>query len=218
MNTIRVLLADDHALIRAGIRALLEKIEGIEVVAEASDGREALELAKQHAPDVFLTDIAMPGLNGLEAVARVKKKFDGQLHMVILSMHTNEEYVREAFLAGASGYIVKGADPSELELAVKSVMRGEIYLSPAISKSIVAHFLKPNSDESYSSNILTSRQREILQLIAEGQTTKDIAQLLDLSIKTIETHRTELMKRLDIHDVAGLVRYAIRQGLISTET
>jgi len=186
-------------------------------VAEASDGREALELVKQHAPNIVLTDISMPGLNGLEAISRIKK-FDAQLPIIILSMHTSEEYVREALRVGACGYVVKGADPSELELAIKSAIRGEIYLSPAISKSIVSHFLKQNPDEFRSEHDLTSCQREILQLIAEGQTTKDIAQLLDLSIKTIETHRTELMKRLDIHDVTGLVRDAIRCGLISPET
>jgi len=217
MNTIRVLLADDHILIRAGIRSLLENIEGMEVVAEASDGREALELVKQHAPDILITDIAMPGLNGLEAISRLKK-FNANLHIIILSMHTSKEYVREALRLGAHGYVVKGADPSELELAVKSAIRGEIYLSPAISKSIVSHFLQQPPGESEPEHDLTSRQREILQLIAEGQTTKDIARLLDLSIKTIETHRTDLMKRLDIHDVAGLVRYAIRRGLISPET
>ena len=215
MNKIRVLLADDHILIRAGVRSLLENIEGTEVVAEASDGREALELVKQHSPDILVTDIAMPGLNGLEAISRLKKS-NFNLHIIILSMHTSEEYVREALRVGASGYVVKGADPSELELAVKSVMRGEIYLSPAISKSIVSHFLQQPPGE--AEHDLTSRQREILQLIAEGQTTKDIARLLDLSIKTIETHRTDLMKRLDIHDVTGLVRYAIRRGLISTES
>lgn len=217
MSAIRILLADDHTLIRAGVRALLENIEGMEVVAEASDGRVAMELAAQHTPDVLLTDIAMPGLNGLEAITRIKKLHD-RLQIVILSMHTSEEYVREALSAGASGYVVKGADPSELELALRSVMRGEIYLSPAISKSIVSQFLKQSTPEADSTKDLTSRQREILQLIAEGKTTKDIAQLLDLSIKTVETHRTELMKRLDIHDVAGLVRYAIRRGLISPET
>ena len=217
MDTIRVLLADDHILIRAGVRALLENIEGIDVIGEASDGRQAMELVKEHSPDILLTDIAMPGLNGLEAIARIKKSFD-RLHIIVLSMHTSEEYVREALGVGAGGYIVKGADPSELELALKSVMRGELYLSPAISKSIVSHFLKQSPTASDPVKELTSRQREILQLIAEGQTTKDIAQLLDLSIKTVETHRTDLMKRLDIHDVAGLVRYAIRRGLISSES
>jgi DNA-binding NarL/FixJ family response regulator len=216
MNTIRIILADDHILIRAGVRSLLENIEGMEVVAEASDGRETLELVKQYAPNIVLTDISMPGLNGLEAISRIKK-FDAKIPIIILSMHTSEEYVREALRVGASGYVVKGADPSELELPVKAVIRGEIYLSPAISKTIVSHFLKQNPDEFRSEHDLTSRQREILQLIAEGRTTKDIAQLLNLSIKTIETHRTELMKRLDIHDVAGLVRYAIRRGLISPE-
>jgi len=217
MDTITVLLADDHTLIRAGIRALLENIQGITVVAEANDGREALELASLHAPKIFLTDITMPGLNGLEAIPRIKK-LDEKIHIIILSMHTNEEYVREALLVGASGYLVKGADPAELELAIKSVMRGEMYLSPAISKSVVSQFLQQTSTGSELIKELTSRQREILQLIAEGKTTKDIAQLLDLSTKTVETHRTELMKRLEIHDLAGLVRYAIRHGLVSIES
>lgn len=216
MDTIRILLADDHALIRAGIRALLENIHGITVVAEANDGREAIELVNLHSPDILLTDIAMPGLNGLEAIPRIKKLHE-KIHIIILSMHTNEEYVREALLVGASGYLVKGADPSELELAIKSVMRGEMYLSPAISKSIVSKFLQQPPQGSEPIKDLTSRQREILQLIAEGKTTKGIAQLINLSTKTVETHRTELMKRLDIHDLAGLVRYAIRHGLVSIE-
>jgi len=194
MNTIRIVLADDHTLIRAGVRALLENIPGMEVVGEASDGREALELVKEQEPDVMLTDIAMPGLNGLEAISRLKK-ITTHIHILILSMHTSEEYVREALLVGASGYLVKVADPAELELALKSVMRGEHYLSPAISKSVVSHFLNQPSGTPDPMKELTSRQREILQLIAEGQTTKDMAQFLDLSVKTSETHRTELMKR-----------------------
>ncbi len=217
MNTIKILIADDHTLIRAGIRALLEHIQDITVVAEANDGREAIAFVIQHTPNILLTDIAMPGLNGLEAITRIKK-LDKKIHIIILSMHTNEEYVREALLVGASGYLVKGADPSELELAIRSVMRGEIYLSPAVSKSIVSQFLQQASHTSDPTKELSSRQREILQLIAEGKTTKDIAQLLHLSTKTVETHRTELMKRLGIHDLAGLVRYAIRHGLVSIES
>ena len=217
MNTLRVLVADDHTLVRAGMRMLLENIDGIEVVAEASDGRETLDLAQHHEPDILLTDISMPGLNGLEAIARLKK-ISPTLRIIAFSMHTNEEYVREALTAGAHGYLVKGADPAELELALKAVSRGEVYLSPAISKSVVTGFLETQELDPDHSKDLTSRQREILQLIAEGKTTKDMAQLLTLSVKTIETHRTELMSRLDIHDVAGLVRYAIRRGWVSSDT
>ena len=217
MGLLKLLLVDDHTLIRAGVRMLLENIEGVQVVAEGNNGRELLELVDSHHPDILLTDIAMPGLNGLEAMARLRKTHP-TLRIMVLSMHTNEEYVRGAFSAGANAYLVKGADPAELEAALKAVAKGEVYLSPAISKAVVTQFLHAQPSESDGSKELTPRQREILQLIAEGQTTKEMARLLDLSIKTVETHRTELMNRLDIHDVAGLVRYAIRRGLISSET
>jgi DNA-binding NarL/FixJ family response regulator len=217
MSTIRVLIADDHTLVRAGMRMLLENIEGIQVVAEASDGREILTLVERYQPHIVLTDIAMPGLNGLEAISRLKQS-NPTLHIIVLSMHTTEEYVREALTSGAQGYLIKGADPSELTLALKAVIRGETYLSPAVSKSVITGFLEMNGHEPIRGKALTSRQREILQLIAEGQSTKNIAQLLNVSVKTVETHRTELMNRLDIHEVAGLVRYAIRQGIISSET
>ncbi len=216
MNTLRVLLADDHTLVRAGVRILLQNIAGIEVVGEASEGREILDLVKLHQPDILLTDLAMPGLNGLEAIARLKREAPA-LQIVVLSMHTNEEYVREALTLGAQGYLVKGADPAELELALKAVNRGEVYLSPAVSKSVVSGFLDTNIHDPNPAKKLTFRQREILQLIAEGKTSKDIAKILDLSAKTIESHRTELMNRLNIHDVAGLVRYAIRRGVISAD-
>ena len=216
MNTLRVLLADDHTLVRAGVRMLLENLGNMEVVAEASEGREIFDLVKLHEPDILLTDLAMPGLNGLEAIGRLKREVPA-LHIIVLSMHTNEEYVREALTAGAQGYLVKGADPAELELALKAVTRGEVYLSPAVSKSVVTGFLDMNIQETDPTKKLTSRQREILQLIAEGKTSKDIAKTLKLSAKTIESHRTELMNRLDIHDVAGLVRYAIRRGVISAD-
>lgn len=216
MKTIRVLLADDHALVRAGFRALLESLPDMEVIAEAGDGREALRLIELHQPDVVLMDIGMPGLNGLEAAARLAQQ-SPSIPVIILSMHATEEYVLRALRAGAVGYLLKDAGTAELELAVRAVVRGETYLSPAVSKHVIAEYVQRVSNEPNSLEQLTPRHREILQLIAEGQTTKEIAQTLDLSIKTVETYRTQLMERLDIHDIAGLVRYAIRTGLISPD-
>ena len=210
---IRVLLADDHTLVRAGIRSLLENMVGIEVIAEASDGRDALRLVRAHRPDVVLMDIAMPGLNGLEAAARIAKKFPN-VRVVILSMHVNEEYVLQALRAGAAGYMVKGADAAELEIAIRAVARGETYLSPMVSKHVVTDYIQRISGETSPLELLTPRQREVLQLIAEGYSTKKIARTLKISVKTVETHRMQLMERLDIHDIAGLVRYAIRVGLV----
>jgi DNA-binding NarL/FixJ family response regulator len=216
MNPIRVLLADNHTLVRAGLRALLRSIDGIEVVAEADDGREALHLVGTQQPDVVLMDVAMPEMNGLEATARVSKEFPS-VRVIILSMHANEEYVLQALRAGAAGYVLKDSGVSELELALKSVSRGETYLSPAVSKHVVADYVRRVGGESNSLEQLTPRQREILQLLAEGRSMKEIAQLLFISIKTVETHRAQLMERLDIHDVPGLVRYAIRIGLVTPD-
>jgi DNA-binding NarL/FixJ family response regulator len=217
MKSIRVLLADDHTLVRAGIRSLLESLPTIEVVAEAGDGRAALALIETHQPDVILLDVAMPGLNGLETVAHVTDGFP-YVRVIILSMHSNEEYVLRALRAGAAGYLLKDAGPAELELAIMAVMNNETYLAPAVSRH-VADYVRRTAEALPSSSLdrLTSRQREILQLIAEGHTTQEIAQLLDLSVKTVDTHRSQLMARLDIHDIAGLVRYAIRVGLITAE-
>lgn len=213
MNPIRIVLAEDHTLVRAGIRALLKEIPGIEVVAEASDGREAIRLVETHEPDILLTDIAMPDLNGLEAVARLSRNHP-RTRVIVLSMHVDQAYVRQALKAGAAGYLVKGSDVSELVLALKAVAGGKMYLSPAVSKSLVQNYLRGSRDTSGRLEYLTSRQREILQLIAEGRSTKEIAQHLHLSIKTVETHRASIMKRLDIHNVAGLVRFAIQIELI----
>ncbi|MDZ8051707.1 MAG: response regulator [Aulosira sp. ZfuVER01] len=214
---IRVLLADNHTLVRAGLRALLHTIQGIQVIAEAGDGREALHLIAKHQPDVVLMDIAMPEMNGLEAAAHVVKEFP-QVRVIMLSMHANEEYVLQALRIGAMGYLLKDAGISELELAIKAISQGETYLSPAVSKHVVANYLQRVGNEPNSLEQLTSRQREILQLIAEGRSTKEIAELLYISVKTVETHRMQLMKRLDIHDVAGLVRYAIRMGLVISDS
>lgn len=214
MSTIRVLLADDHALVRAGFRALLEGLPGIQVVGEAGNGREALNLIQQTRPDVVLMDIAMSGLNGLEATARATRD-NPHVRVIILSMHANEEYVLQALRAGAAGYLIKDADLAELELAVRAVARGETYLSPAVSKHVIAEYLRRTAGEPSPLSLLTPRQREILQLIAEGLTTKEIAHTLGISVKTVETHRAALMERLDIHDVPGLVRFAVRTGLVS---
>ena len=216
MNPIRVLLVEDHVLVREGIRALLRSLEGIDVVAEANDGREALRLIQTHQPDVVLMDIAMPGLNGLEAAARTAKECP-TVRLIMLSMHANEEYVRQALRAGVAGYLLKGADISELEFAIRSVARGETYLTPVVAKHVIQEFIRAQEHESDGLAGLTSRQREILQLIAEGRTTKGIAQVLNLSVKTVESHRVQLMERLKIRDVPGLVRYAIRVGLISPD-
>jgi DNA-binding NarL/FixJ family response regulator len=222
MMPIRVLLADDHRLVRAGIRSLLHQHAGVEVVAEAGDGREALELVEIHRPDVVVLDIAMQGLNGIDAAAQIGPRFP-ETRVIMLSMYANEEYVAQALQAGAAAYLLKDAATSELELALRSVMRGETYLSPAVSKTLVADYLRrvrgQAALEGPAARVvpLTPRQREILQLIAEGKTTKEIARTLKLSVKTIDTHRTQLMERLDIHDVAGLVRYAIAIGLITAQ-
>lgn len=222
MNPTRVLLVDDHLLVRAGLRTLLEQMPGTEVVGESSNGREALDLIKANPPDVVLMDITMAEMNGLVATAQITHDFP-QVRILMLSMHATKEYVTQALQAGASGYLLKDAAPTELELAIRSVMRGEKYLSPAVSTHVIADYLQrttPTSrtdTESSSTTPLTLRQREILQLIAEGNTTKEIAAKLTLSVKTVETHRTQLMERLDIHDIAGLVRYAIRIGLVTPD-
>jgi len=217
MNTIRLLLADDHRLMRAGLRALLHSLPQVQVVAEAGNGYEALQLAEQHRPDIVIMDIGMGELNGLEATARLTKLAPAP-HVIILSMHANEEYVRRALQAGAVGYLLKGAEPAELEFAIQAVMRGETYLTPAVSKQVIHDYLESGAAKPDPLGELTPRQREVLQLIAEGQSTKEIAYRLNLSIKTVEAHRGELMNRLDIHDVAGLVRFAIRTGLVTPDS
>jgi len=216
MNPIRILLCDDHLLIRASLKSLIGEFPGIEVVGEAGDGREALEHVAKSRPSVVLMDIAMPGLNGLEATRRLIKDHP-QVRVVMLSMHADESHVLQALRAGASGYVLKGSAPRELEMAIEAVARGEIFLSPAISKHVIDVYLNRAEGQTNSLDLLTPRQREILQLIAEGKSSKQIAQLLEASVKTIESHRASLMERLDIHDVAGLVRYAIRHGLVSPE-
>jgi len=216
MTTLRILIADDHTLVRAGFRSLLEKLEDCEVVAEVSDGREALRLVGQLQPDVVLMDVKMPGLNGLEATARISRDYPN-VRVVILSMYINEEYVLQALRAGAVGYLLKDAATVELQLAIQAAVRGEMYLSPAISKRVLQDYIQLVGSGGGMLDALTGRQREVLQLIAEGRTMKEIAKLLHINVKTAESHRTQLMERLDIHDVTGLVRFAIRVGLVTLE-
>jgi DNA-binding NarL/FixJ family response regulator len=214
MNSIRILLADDHALVRAGIRSLLEKISNVEVVGEASTGREALEMVKIRLPNLVLMDIAMTELGGLETLPRIRKDFPG-VKVIILSAHANEEYVIRALRGGAAGYMLKDAATAELQLAIGSVAQDKTYLSPSISRPVIDSYLERVGGQLSPLEQLTARQREILQLIAEGKNTKEIASKLDISVKTIESHRLQLMERLNIHDIPGLVRYAIRSGLVS---
>ena len=214
-QSIRVILADDHTLVRAGIRALLEKLPEVEVIGEADDGRQVLELVRAHQPDVVVLDIAMPGLNGLEAAERMARDFP-KVRIIILSMHNNEEYVLRALKAGAAGYLLKKAATTELATALHEVVRGEIYLSQEIKlqKTFPLHGI---TNQKSPLEQLTGRQREILQLIAEGQNTKQIGDILKVSPKTVEYHRMKLMTGLDLHDIPGLVRFALRAGLIPSE-
>jgi DNA-binding NarL/FixJ family response regulator len=211
---LRIMLADDHTLVRAGLHKLIDAMPGVEVVGEAGDGQTLLTMVEQMHPDVVLMDIAMPGLNGLETTARLLQS-NPAIRVMILSMHQSEEYVRRALRLGAVAYLLKDSAPMELELALAAVLRGETYLSPAVSKGVVNDYVQRLRDEDQPGDQLSPRQREVLQLIAEGLSTKEIARQLNLSVKTIETHRTSLMKLLDVHEVTGLVRYALKIGLVA---
>jgi len=215
MEPMRIILADDRALVRAGFRALLREM-GIQIVAEASNGLEVLQLAAQHQPDLVLMDIAMPGLNGLEATARLTENFPN-VRVVIISMHANIEYVRRAMQAGAAGYLLKNAKAAELEIALSAVAQGEVYLSPAVAKFVAADYARRGQADNPSGVRLTPRQLEVLQLIAKGYTRKQIAEKLDISVKTYDTYRTQLMRHLGIQDAAGLVRFANQMGLVTPD-
>jgi DNA-binding NarL/FixJ family response regulator len=217
MSNIRVLLADDHTIVRKGLRSLLEGKAGIEIVGEAQDGREALQKCAQLHPEVVLIDIAMPGLNGIEAIRQIKHRFP-EIHTLVLTMHDDIEYIRQALHAGASGYVVKQAAPTDLVLAIQAAHRGDCYLSPSIAGKVVQEYIQRDLDEIVRYDQLTSRQREVLQLIAEGHSTREIAELLTISVKTVETHRANLMDKLDIHTTAGLTQYAIQKGIIWPDT
>jgi len=220
MSGVRIVLADDHTLVRAGLRKLLESIEGFQIVAEFTNGRDVLRGVRAHRPDIVLMDIAMPELNGLEATARIASGEEA-CPVLILSMHATEQYVLEALRNGAAGYVLKDAGVDELERAIRCVVRGEKYLTPAVSRHVLDDYMRriraDAAEEASASRALTARQREILQLIAEGKSTREIAERLHLSVKTVETHRSQIMQRLDIYDVAGLTRYAIRAGIITPD-
>ncbi len=217
IKNVRVVLADDHPIVRAGIRAELEKIPGIEVAGEASDGREAIDLISAKKPNLVFMDISMKGLNGLEATARITREFP-DVRVVILSMHQNEEYFWQALKSGAAGYLLKKAATAELANAVSRVLSGEIYLTREMSNRMLRKLpLQQIAHQKSPLERLTDRQREILQLIAEGQTTKAIALILKVSPKTVEYHRAKLMERLNIFDIPGLVRFALQSGLVLQE-
>jgi two-component system response regulator NreC len=204
-----VLLADDHQIVRQGLRALLER-EGLEVVGEASDGHEAVNIGARLRPDIAVIDFVMPMLNGLDAAAQLKRH-SPLTKSILLTMHSEGQCVLEAFRLGLRGYVIKTQAASDLVQAIREVNRGAVYLSPSISRTVIDAYL---SKSETPADPLTPREREVLQLVAEGKTTKEIACLLDLSVKTAETHRTKIMRKLEIHQTAGLVRYAIRRGLV----
>ena len=215
MTPIRVLIADDHALVRAGIRALVERIDGVVVVGEAGKGSEALELVRQLSPDLILLDITMPDGNGFEVLDQVTKHYP-EIRVIVLTVHEAGEYALRAVREGAAGYLPKSAASIELEQAIQTVIRGERYISPETAQNTIFEVTNRRTKRDLLAT-LSPRQREVLRLIAEGRTTKQIAQELEISVKTVETHRAQLMERLGIHDVAGLVRYAIIVGIIEVE-
>jgi DNA-binding NarL/FixJ family response regulator len=211
MTHLRVLLADDHALVRAGIRALLDRLSDVQVVAEANDGREALRLIETQPVDIVLMDVAMSGLNGLAATERIAREHP-RVRVIMLSMHANEEYVWQALHSGAAGYLLKDASLAELDLALKAVSGGEVYLGPQLAQRLEEYVQRVGTERSLLEQ-LSLRQREVLQLIAEGHSTLDIARIMQVSAKTVETHRAQVMDRLGIYTVAGLVRYALHSKL-----
>jgi two-component system response regulator NreC len=217
MSKITVLVAEDHTIVRKGICSLIDGKADIQVVGEAEDGREAIDKVMALSPDVVLMDITMPRLNGLEATRQIKKMFP-QIKILALTMYTNEEYILQILQAGASGYVIKQAAPAELLSAIHAVYRGDSFLSPSISKTIIDEYLKhsaPNAPVEHEK--LTDREREVLQLIAEGYSNREIADKLQVSIKTVGVHRTNLMEKLEIHNVTDLVKYALRKGIISLD-
>jgi DNA-binding NarL/FixJ family response regulator len=216
MKTIRILLADDHTVVRKGLRLLLESHAGFEVVADACDGREAIALAEQHQPDVAVLDIGMPVLNGIEAARQLSAKLP-RTAIVMLSMHSDEGYVLRALKSGARAYLLKDSAEYDLIAAIKAVSEGKAFFSPAISKMLVEDYMRQmrERDVEDSYELLTTREREILQLLAEGESNKDVASRLHLSLYTVETHRSNIFQKLNLHSSAELILYAIRKGVIS---
>ncbi|MCF7875795.1 response regulator transcription factor [Candidatus Bipolaricaulota bacterium] len=218
MDNTSVILAEDHAIVRKGLRSLLKEEEGIKIEGEAENGREALELVEKYRPEIVIMDITMPGLNGIEATKLINERYP-ETKVLVLTRHSKEEYVFEALKAGASGYIVKEDLPEELTSAVRTVTKGNRYFSPSITTKIVDKLLEEDGGETENlgKSPLTSREREVLQLIAEGNTNREIAEILTVSKKTVGTHRSNLMEKLDIHNVADLTKYAIEAGIIETD-
>jgi two-component system response regulator NreC len=216
MNPIRILLADDHNVVRKGLRLLLESQPGFRVIADAADGREAVSLAAQHAPDVVVLDVAMPGLNGIESARQILAKRP-ETAVVFLSMHSDESYVLKALKAGARAYLLKDSADSDLINAVKAVSEGKAFFSPAISKMLVEDYVRQMRERAVedSFDLLTTREREVLQLLAEGKSNKDVAALLNLSLYTVETHRGNILQKLNLHSSAELILYAVRKGVIT---
>ncbi len=215
MNPIRILLADDHHILRDGLRLLLERQSGFEVVAEAADGREAVRMAQEHCPDVAIIDVAMPGLNGIEATRCIKAACQGTA-VIILSMHHDESYVLRALRAGALGYLLKDSLKADLLAAVRAVVQGHSHFSPKVSRLLQEDYFRElttkQKDDSFE--LLTAREREILQLAAEGKSNKEVANLLNLSLYTVDTHRSRILHKLNLHSVPELILYAVRKGII----
>jgi two-component system response regulator NreC len=213
-NKTRILICDDHTLFVEGIKAMLRNESSLEIIGEARDGRQGVELVKQLNPDVLLMDVSMPDMNGFDATRRVRE-FDDSVKILILTMHDEEELVARCLEAGASGYIIKDAPASQLLYAIETVQKGEKYLSPVVLKKVVAGYVKNSSRPQTSYDRLSGREREVLQLLAEGLTVKEIAIRLNLSVKTVEVHKYNLMKKIDVHDRAELIKYAIQKKLIA---
>jgi two-component system, NarL family, response regulator NreC len=213
---IRIILSDDHAVIRRGLRLVLEEQEDFEVIGEASDGREAVHLAEMLKPEIAVLDISMPNLNGIEAARQISAKQLGT-SIVVLSMHADESFVLRALKAGARGYVLKESREGDLINAIRLVSEGKSFLSPAVSRMLVEDYVRQLQDKDIddSYELLTLREREILQLIAEGKSNKDIANMLNLSLYTVETHRSNILEKLNLHSVAELILYAVRKGVIS---
>jgi len=214
MDRIRILLVDDHTILRQGIRSLLEKQADFEVVAEADNGRQAVELVRRHRPDVVLMDIAMPELNGIQATEQIRRE-RRCTQILILTQHDSEEYIRKALAAGASGFLLKDTDSQELIIAIRAIHKGESILSPAVTRLVIEDYLRwGDIRPDKTSNGLTPRENEVLQLIAEGYINKQIAEILCISIKTVQAHRSNLMNKLDLHDKTDLIKYAIQKKII----
>ena len=218
MEKIKVLLAEDHTIVRKGIRSLLDSEDSIDVIGEAENGRDAVKKVEQLHPDIVLMDITMPVLNGLEATRQIKKMFP-EVKVLILTVHANEEYIFQVLKSGASGYLIKQAAPAELITAIQAARHGDAFFSPKISRKIIEEYNRQSEEEHGMSSFdkLSRREREVLQLIAEGKSTRKIADLLFVSIKTVETHRAHLINKLNIRSTAELTKYAIRMGVTSAD-